>query len=115
MDKITAPDIDTYIAGFPKDIQKLLKQVRATVKKVAPEAKERISYGMPAFTLNGSSVYFAAFKKHIGFYPAPKGIEEFQKELSQYKGGKGSVQFPFDQPIPLDLISRIVKFRFKKK
>ncbi len=105
--------IDEYIATFPDDIQKKLKEVRAVIKAAAPEASEKISYQMPTFFLFGNLVHFAAFKNHIGFYPAPRGIEEFQKELSVYKGAKGSVQFPLDQPMPLDLISRIVIFRVK--
>ena len=105
--------IDEYIATFPDEIQKKLKEVRAVIKAAAPEASEKISYQMPTFFLFGNLVHFAAFKNHIGFYPAPRGIEEFQKELSVYKGAKGSVQFPLDQPMPLDLISRIVKFRVK--
>jgi uncharacterized protein YdhG (YjbR/CyaY superfamily) len=105
--------IDEYIATFPAVIQAKLKEVRAVIKAAAPEASEKISYQMPTFYLFGNLVHFAAFKNHIGFYPAPRGIEEFQKELSVYKGAKGSVQFPLDQPMPLDLISRIVKFRVK--
>lgn len=103
--------IDEYIASFPKDVQAVLQQVRKTIKKAAPEAEESIAYGLPAFTLNGPLVYFGAFKGHIGFYATPTGHEAFQKELSPYKQGKGSVQFPLDQPMPLDLITRIVKFR----
>jgi uncharacterized protein YdhG (YjbR/CyaY superfamily) len=103
--------IDEYIATFPVDIQKKLEEVRATIRAAAPEATEKISYQMPTFFLKGNLVHFAAFQKHIGFYPAPQGIEEFKQELSIYKGAKGSVQFPLDQPLPLDLISRIVKFR----
>ena len=103
--------IDEYIATFPKDIQKILKELRATIKAAAPDAEEKISYQMPTFFLNGNLVHFAAFKKHIGFYPTPSGIEAFQKELSVYDGAKGSVQFPIDEPMPLKLISRIVKFR----
>jgi len=106
--------IDEYLAGFLPDIQQLLEQVRATVKKAAPTATETISYGMPAFKQQGMLVYFAAFKHHIGFYPTPSGTEEFQAELSKYKSGKGSVQFPLDQPMPLALIAKIVKFRVKK-
>lgn len=103
--------IDEYIATFPQDIQKILKELRATIKAAAPDAEEKISYQMPTFFLNGNLVHFAAFKKHIGFYPTPSGIEAFQKELSVYEGAKGSVQFPIDEPMPLKLISRIVKFR----
>jgi uncharacterized protein YdhG (YjbR/CyaY superfamily) len=114
MTSTKAKDIDEYIAGFPEDVREILQQVRTTIKKAAPAAKETISYAIPTFTLHGNLVHFAAFKNHIGFYPAPVGIEEFEKELSAYKGGKGSVQFPLDQPMPLSLISKIVKFRVKK-
>ena len=103
--------IDEYIATFPKDIQKILEELRATIKAAAPDSEEKISYQMPTFFLNGNLVHFAAFKKHIGFYPTPSGIEAFKKELSVYDGAKGSVQFPIDEPMPLKLISRIVKFR----
>ena len=103
--------IDEYIATFPKDIQKILEELRATIKAAAPNAEEKISYQMPTFFLNGNLVHFAAFKEHIGFYPTPSGIEAFKKELAVYKGAKGSVQFPLDQPMPLDLIRRIVEFR----
>lgn len=103
--------IDEYIATFPKDIQKILQELRATIKAAAPDSEEKISYQMPTFFMNGNLVHFAAFKKHIGFYPTPSGIEAFQKELSVYEGAKGSVQFPIDEPMPLKLISRIVKFR----
>jgi uncharacterized protein YdhG (YjbR/CyaY superfamily) len=109
-----ANSIDEYIAAFPKETQKLLEQLRATIRKAAPEAQETISYAMPTFTLNGNLVHFAAFKNHIGFYPVPSGIEAFRKELSVYKGAKGSVQFPLDKPLPLELIGRIVKFRVKQ-
>ncbi len=110
-DKITFTTVDEYIEQFPTEIREKLQQIRAVIKEAAPEATEKIGYQMPAFYLNGSLVYFAAFKHHIGFYPAPRGIEVFKEELSQYKGAKGSVQFPLDKPLPLDLISRIVKFR----
>lgn len=103
--------IDEYIATFPQAIQKLLQEVRATIKAAAPDATEKISYQMPTFFLEGNLVHFAAFKNHIGFYPAPRGIEAFKDELAVYKGAKGSVQFPLDQPMPLDLISRIVQYR----
>lgn len=114
MRAVIAKDIDEYIAGFPKGIQNALKQIRATIKKAAPGAKEAIKYAMPTFTFHGNLVYFAAFKNHIGFYPVPTGIEAFQKELSIYKTGKGSVQFPLDQPMPVSLIAKIVKFRIKE-
>ena len=103
--------IDEYIATFPQDIQKILQELRATIKAAAPDSEEKISYQMPTFFLNGNLVHFAAFKKHIGFYPTPSGIEAFQKELSAYEGPKGSLQFPLDKPMPLKLITRIVKFR----
>ena len=103
--------IDEYIAGFPPDVQERLRQMRAVIHAAAPEATEAISYQMPTFRLNGNLVHFAAFKNHIGFYPAPQGIEAFQEELSKYKGAKGSVQFPLDQPIPFDLVTRIVQYR----
>ena len=103
--------IDAYIANCPVEVQKMLEEIRTVIKQTAPEAQEKISYGMPAFTLNGNLVYFAAFKEHIGFYPIPSGIEAFKAELSAYKQGKGSVQFPLDRPMPLELIRRIVEFR----
>jgi len=107
-------DIDEYIASFPKETQKILEKVRATISKAAPEATETINYGMPTFYLNGNLVHFAAFKYHIGFYPTPSGIETFKNELSGYEGAKGSVKFPIDKPIPFDVISKIVKFRVKE-
>lgn len=103
--------IDEYIAGFPGDVQEILKKIRATIREAAPGAEEAIKYQLPTFVLKGNLVHFGAFKNHIGFYPAPRGIEEFKDELSFYKGAKGSVQFPLDEPMPLDLISRIVRFR----
>jgi uncharacterized protein YdhG (YjbR/CyaY superfamily) len=111
--KTSGPEnIDAYIAGFPGDVQIILQQIRAIIKTAAPMAEEKISYGMPAFNLNKVIlVYFAAYKNHIGLYPAPIGIEVFKAELSPYKTGKGSVQFPLDKSIPFDLIAEIVKFR----
>lgn len=106
--------IDEYIKSFPGDIQARLKQLRALIQRAAPEAQEKISYQMPTFYLNGNLVHFAAYPKHIGFYPTPSGIEAFQKELSKYKSSKGAVQFPLDAPLPLKLIERIVKFRVKE-
>ena len=102
------------IDGFPRDIQKILAKIRSTIKKAAPGAEEKISYQMPTFTLNGNLVHFAAFREHIGFYPTPSGTEKFQKELTAYKGGKGSIRFPLDEPIPFALIEKIVKFRVKE-
>ena len=113
-DKSTPKTIDEYIAGFPADVQDILQTIRRTIKEVAPEAREKISYGMPTFTLNGNLVYFAGFQNHIGFYPIPSGIAEFKDDLAAYKQGKGSVQFPLGQPIPYDLIRRIVAFRVKE-
>ena len=108
-------DIDEYISGFPKEVQKLLEEVRDIISKTAADAKEAISYGIPTFKLNGKNlVHFAAFKNHIGFYATPTGHEAFEKELSKYKQGKGSVQFPLDQPMPLELISKIVKYRVQR-
>ena len=106
--------IDEYIATFPKDVKRILNQLRQTIHEAAPEAEETIKYQMPTFTLHGNLVHFAAFKNHIGFYPTPTGIEAFQQELAPYKGAKGSVQFPIDQPLPLPLIHRIVKYRVKE-
>jgi uncharacterized protein YdhG (YjbR/CyaY superfamily) len=108
----TAPqNIDEYIAGFPSDIQEKLEKLRATIKKAAPEAEEAIKYMIPTFVQNGNLVHFAAYKNHIGFYPAPRGIEAFKEELAGYEGGKGTIQFPLDKPIPYALIGKIVKFR----
>jgi uncharacterized protein YdhG (YjbR/CyaY superfamily) len=113
--KQAAPQtIDEYIAGFPPEVQEILQKIRLTIRQAAPDAEEAIKYQMPTFTLSGNLVHFAAFKNHIGFYPVPSGIEKFKKELAPYQQGKGSVQFPLDQPIPYGLISKIVKFRVKE-
>ena len=114
MPKIKYSTIDKYISTFPKDVQKKLESIRQTIKKSAPGAEETISYQIPAFKLNGTLIYFAGFKNHVSIYPAPRGNAEFKKELSEYKGGKGTVQFPLDKPIPLSLIRRIVKYRIKE-
>ena len=106
--------IDEYIAGFPADTQAILEKVRTTIRDAAPGAAETIDYAIPTFTLKGNLVHFAAFKKHIGFYPAPTGIEEFKDELSVYGWARGTVKFPLDKPIPYDLIRRIVKFRVRE-
>ena len=113
-DKTKVGDIDTYIASFPAETQKLLKQIRATIKEAAPDAEEKMGYGIPTFTLQGNLVHFAGFKNHIGFYPAPSGIVAFKKELRAYKSSKGAVQFPIDKPIPFGLITKIVKYRVKE-
>lgn len=113
MKTVHAANIDEYIAMFPKDIQDRLTQLRDTIHKAAPDAEEAISYAIPTFKLNGNLVHFAAFKNHIGFYPAPSGTEAFKKELSPYKAAKGSIQFPLNEPLPLTLITKIVKFRVK--
>lgn len=110
-DKPKPKNIDEYIAAFPENIQVMLAELRATIQAAAPAAEEKISYQMPTFALNGNLVHFAAFKNHIGLYPAPTGLEAFQEELSVYKTGKGSVQFPIDQPLPLDLVRKIVQYR----
>jgi uncharacterized protein YdhG (YjbR/CyaY superfamily) len=107
-------DVDTYISAFPDDMQKRLQQLRVTIKESAPGAEEVISYQMPAYKFHGMLVYFAGYKNHIGFYPTASGISKFKNELSIYKGAKGSVQFPIDKPLPLDLVSRIVKFRIQE-
>lgn len=109
-----ADNIDNYIAGFPKETQEILQKVRSAISKAAPGAEETINYGIPTFTLEGNLVHFAGYKNHIGFYPAASGIEAFKKELSVYKGAKGSVQFPIDKPMPLALITKIVKYRVKE-
>ena len=104
--------VDSYIATFPPATQKLLQQIRETILNAAPQAEESISYGMPAYKLSGKPLlYFAGYKKHIGLYALPSGHEAFAEELNKYKKGKGSVQFPVNEPLPLDLIERIVKFR----
>jgi len=112
-DRPTAVAVDEYIAGFPSEHRKVLEEMRAIIKQTAPpEATETISYAIPTFDLNGRHlVHFAGFAKHTGFYPVPSGMEAFKDELAPYKQGKGSVQFPLDQPLPADLIRRIVEFR----
>lgn len=106
--------VDEYIKSFPQDVQTILQRIRDVIKETAPDATETISYKMPTFKLNGTYlVYFAAWKTHIGFYATPAGNEAFREELSPYKGAKGSIQFPLDQPIPYDLIKKIVMFRME--
>jgi len=111
MDKTVYTSTDDYISQFSPEIRDKLETMRSTIKASAPDAEERISYQMPTFSLHGNLVHFAAFKHHIGFYPGASGISAFQQELSVYKGAKGSVQFPLDQPLPLELVSRIVQYR----
>ncbi|OPZ84152.1 MAG: hypothetical protein BWY74_04279 [Firmicutes bacterium ADurb.Bin419] len=103
--------VDEYILQFPNEVQEILQELRRLVKDTAPEAEEKISYQMPTYYLHGNLVHFAAYKNHIGFYPTPTAIEAFKKELSNYKGAKGSVQFPINKPMPFDLIRKIVEFR----
>ena len=107
-------DIDEYIGGFPTDVREILEQIRTTIKRAAPDAAETIKYGMPTFTLEGNLVHFAAFKKHIGFFPPTKGDAEFKNEASVYEGEKGSLRFPLDAPIPYGLIGKVVKLRVKE-
>jgi uncharacterized protein YdhG (YjbR/CyaY superfamily) len=114
MDKKQFNTIGEYIGTFPEDVQRILEKMRQTIRDAAPEAVEAISYQMPTFKLNGNLVHFAAFKNHIGFYPTPSGIEAFKKELSQYPGAKGSVQFPIDKPVPYDLVQKITLFWVKE-
>ena len=115
MNRTTSEDVDEYIARFPEDVQTILEQVRQTIRSAAPEATERISYQMPAFHQQGNLVYYAAWKKHIGFYPPISDEDEALKnETAIYAGPKGNLKFPMDQPMPLDLITRIVKQRIKE-
>ncbi|MDX1939872.1 MAG: DUF1801 domain-containing protein [Saprospiraceae bacterium] len=112
--KASFSNIDEYIALQPETIQPVLEQLRQTIQKAAPEAEEAINYQIPTFKFHGNLVHFAAFKNHIGFYPTPSGIEHFQKELSAYESAKGSVKFPLDQPIPYELVSKIVEVRVQE-
>ena len=107
-------NVEDYIASYPPPVRKLLKQMRGTIKKAAPEAEEVLSYHMPAYKYNGMLVYFAAHSQHIGFYPFKSAITAFSKNLEKYEGAKGTVRFPFDKPLPTSLISRMVKFRVKQ-
>jgi len=110
----TSDTVDGYISGFPKDTQDILQQIRATIKSAAPDSTELIKYGIPTFVLHGNLVHFGGYKNHIGFYPAPSGMTPFEYELEPYKTGKGTLQFPLNKPLPLDLILRIVKFRVEQ-
>lgn len=113
-EKRSYKDIDEYISGFPADVRERLEKLRSVIREAAPQAKETISYQMPTFQLNGNLVHFAAFKNHIGFYPAPSGIERFKDQIAPYVNAKGSVQFPLDRELPFNLISEIVKFRVRE-
>jgi len=107
--------IDEYIAGFPDEVQGLLQEVRGVIRETAPEAEETISYGIPTFTLNGRYlIYFAAYKTHLSLYPAPVGVQEFEADMAAYRSGRGTLRFPYDRPVPFELIRRIVKFRVKE-
>jgi len=111
-DKIVFTSIDQYIGTFPEDVQKILEEIRVTIKAAAPDAKEKISYQIPAFELNGRNlVHFAGWKKHVSLYPIPAGDEAFEKEIAKYVAGKGTLKFPLDKPLPMKLISRIIKYR----
>lgn len=107
-------NVDEYIASFPEEVQIKLEKLRAIIKKAAPDATETINYAVPTYKLNGNLVHFAGYKKHIGFYPAPSGIEKFAEELSVYETAKGSVKFPLDKPVPYDLVAEIVAFRVRE-
>jgi uncharacterized protein YdhG (YjbR/CyaY superfamily) len=113
-DKSAPSTIGEYIAAFSPEVQSILERIRLTIRKAAPEAKEKISYKMPAFTLDGDLIYFAAFKKHIGIFPPVEGDEKLSKELARYRGEKGNLKFPLDEPIPYALITKVVKFRLKE-
>ena len=112
--KTSCTSIPQYISHFPRDVQIILKNIRKTIRNLAPSAKEAICYGIPTFKLNGNLVHFAAYKNHIGFYPTPSGIRQFKNELSKFKTSKGTVQFEIDQPVPYNLIKRIVRFNVKE-
>lgn len=112
--KPASASIDDYISGFPEDVQKKLRDLRTLIRGEAPDAAEKISYKMPTFYLNGNLVHFAAHSRHIGFYPTPSAILKFKRELSKYENAKGSVQFPLEEPLPLELIKRMVRFRVQE-
>src|SRR5437899_8523818 len=111
MQTIKATNVDHYIAGFPEETQKHLNRLRSIIRKAAPAAEESISYGMPAYKLQGTLVYFGGFKNHVGFYPTASGIKNFQEEIAAYKNSKGAVQFPLNEPLPVKLVEKIVTFR----
>ena len=113
-DRSAPKNIDEYIAAFSPEVQSILEKIRLTIRQAAPEAEEKISYKMPAFTLDGDLIYFAAFKKHIGIFPPVQGDEKLSKQISRYRGEKRNLKFPLDEPIPYALIGRLVKFRLKE-
>lgn len=106
--------IDQYLDLFPPEVKKIMGKIRATIRQAAPRAIETIKYGIPTFVLNGNLVHFGGYKNHVGFYPAPSGIEAFKKQLVKYQSGKGTIRFPINKPVPFDLIKQIVKFRVKQ-
>ena len=114
MKRMAPADIDDYIDGFAPNVQKILQKIRKTIQKAAPGAEEAISYQIPTFKLNGNLIYFAGFQNHVSVYPAPRGAKEFKEELAVYEGGKGTVRFPLNEPIPYDLITRITKYRVQQ-
>lgn len=113
-ERLKPKDIDDYIAAFPPEIRTVLEKIRLTIREAVPGAVEKISYQIPAFTLAGDLIYFAAFKKHIGMYPPVQGDEQLGRELARYRGEKGNLKFPLDEPMPYDLISRVVKCRVRE-
>ncbi len=115
VEKKSFQSINEYISTFPREIQEILEKLRQVIRETAPKAEEIISYKMPTFKLNGNLVHFAAYQNHIGFYPAPSGIDTFKEELSQYKTSKGAIQFPLNKPIPYNLVKKIVEFRVKEQ
>jgi len=114
MEKKVPKNIDEYISWFPKETQRLLLDIRNTIKSIAPQAEETISYNIPAYKLNGILIYFAGFQKHVSIYPAPRSNKEFEEELKNYKGGKGTIQFSLQNDLPIDLIKRIIAFRISE-
>jgi uncharacterized protein YdhG (YjbR/CyaY superfamily) len=111
----SSQEVERFISRYPAEVQEILYKIRSIIREVAPEAQEKLNYGIPTFTLNGNLAHYSGFKDHIGFYPTPSGVEKFKKQLSKYEGAKGSVKFPLDQPIPYDLIREIVEFRVKEQ
>lgn len=111
----TSQEVERFISRYPAEVQEILYKIRSIIREVAPDAQEKLNYGIPTFTLNGNLVHYSGFKDHIGFYPTPSGVEKFKRQLSKYEGAKGSVKFLLDQPIPYDLIRKIAEFRVKEQ